>query len=205
MSVADYDPRASWSVEPLSALNFEGWARLMASASTGCFCRYWHFSGDKNTWLARMAFDAEANREEQRAALAAGDGTALGLVARDGDEVVGWLKMARRDRLTKLVQLGPYRRVDSAPTVYAVACLYVAESSRRRGIARALVRAVPAFVASLGGTAVECFPRVPSTELPDAQLMLGTLAHFEELGFERVGGEDTFPVLRLILPPNLDP
>ena len=46
-------------------------AALFRRDEISCFCRYWHFEGGSNDWLARCALDASANEREMIAALAA--------------------------------------------------------------------------------------------------------------------------------------
>ncbi len=187
-------------IEPLAEQHFEGFARLMETSGTGCYCRYWHFAGDKNAWLAKMAFTPEENRDEQRRALSENDGTARGLVAIVDDEIIGWLKIAPRRTLDKLVRLGPYRRAEiPSGDVHGIACLFVREDFRRRGVGADLVRAAADYSRSIGADFVEAFPRKLDTAVADEQLMLGVSTMFDRAGFVREGGEDSFPLLRKAL------
>ena len=60
-------------VAALDASLAPAWSELFAACASSCFCRYWHFEGNKNEWLARCAHDATRNRDEQLACVAAMD------------------------------------------------------------------------------------------------------------------------------------
>ena len=57
-------------VEPLSRSNAGRWAELFGRAASPCFCRYWHFEGTKNDWLAQCAFEPQVNASAMENALA---------------------------------------------------------------------------------------------------------------------------------------
>ena len=67
LEVVAFEPRAT-----LDAL-----AALFERAESPCFCRYWHFEGDKNAWLDRCA-----NRPRRTATRAAGRRSVAGSAAR---------------------------------------------------------------------------------------------------------------------------
>src|SRR5271166_3663353 len=85
------------------------WAELFEACSSSCFCRYWHFEGGKNDWLARCAHEAGENRREHVASLEAGDPPARGLLALEDGVAVGWMKLVPRASLGKLTRLPVYR------------------------------------------------------------------------------------------------
>lgn len=183
-------------VEPLAAHHREGFRALMQAQGLGCFCRYWHFSGNKNQWLERSVFRPEENEEEQFRDPQADD--SLGLVALADGAVVGWLKLAPRAALPKLLAQPVYRPLDlgSPEGVYSVGCFLVDESWRGRGVARALLRAAPALVRARGGHCIEAYPRRASYRLHDAEAQMGPEALFLAEGFEVVHDEAPYPVLQ---------
>jgi ribosomal protein S18 acetylase RimI-like enzyme len=85
------------------------WVALFEACATPCFCRYWHFGGNKNEWLARCANEADQSRREQQASLDRGDPESRGLLAFEGDVALGWMKLVPRECMGKLLGLGVYR------------------------------------------------------------------------------------------------
>src|SRR5262245_14366923 len=80
-------------------------AALFARTGSPCFCRWWHFSGDKNAWLDRCANAPEENRAELLASLGSGRDDARGVVALTHDgKVVGWTKLAPAAAVKKLYE-----------------------------------------------------------------------------------------------------
>ena len=54
-------------VEPLGTSNADAWVALFDACGCACFCRYWHFPGPKNAWLARSSEAVPVNCDEQLA------------------------------------------------------------------------------------------------------------------------------------------
>jgi GNAT superfamily N-acetyltransferase len=200
-------------VVPLEASVFPQWAGLFERAASPCHCRYWHYTGTKNDWLARCAMTPEVNRAEHEAALAAGDPGASGLVALDGDAAVGWMKVTPRASVPKLRKLPVYRALDLGPDegTFSIGCFLVDPAHRRRGVARALVHEVDAFVRARGGRAVEAYPRRAREPLHAEEAWMGPEHLFIEHGFvpvhdDRLAGPvsgtsptSAYPVYRKVL------
>lgn len=170
---------------------------LFERDSSPCFCRYWHFEGDKNAWLARCAGEPEVNRDALSVDLRSGADAARALVALTAQgQCVGWMKLAPRRAVPKLRKLPVYRALDLGDDdgVWSVGCFLVDEAWRGRGVARRLVSEIPRALAPLGARAVEAYPR---QGLHAAEAWTGPAKVFE--AFSRVGGDDAYPVLRLVL------
>jgi GNAT superfamily N-acetyltransferase len=185
-------------ITPLSEENVDAWAALFDASGSACFCRYWHFEGGKNDWLARSFGDPGANRAEQVARVREGSLEARGLVAIGGDDAVGWMKLAPRASLLKLQRQGAYRGVDLGPDdgVWSIGCLLIHPAHRRRGVGRALVVAAPEHVRSWGGRFVEAYPhRVPHAQ-HDEEAWMGPYGLYERLGYARVHDDGPYPVVR---------
>jgi hypothetical protein len=175
---------------------------LFDRAGVACHCRYWHFEGTKNDWLARCAFDAQENARELSEALVAGrhaDGVAV--IARNGDDVVGWAKLFPKANARKLLRQGPYNAYSAThtPDTWCLGCVLVDPSARRGGVARALALGLEAAGRSLGASAIEAFPRVGHGPVSDEELWMGIGDHLEAAGFQGVAGEAPYPVYRLAL------
>jgi GNAT superfamily N-acetyltransferase len=178
-------------------------AELFERCGSSCFCRYWHFPGDKNAWLARCAHDPEANREEFAALLGRGNDEARGLVAVTTDGlVIGWMKLAPAQTLTRLYASRPYRGVPKLgadrPDVVAVGCLLIDPEWRQRGVARALVNQAGRFAREFGARFVEAFPYCGERGAPEL-FWTGPEQLFREAGFAEVARIGQYAVLRLTL------
>ncbi|HEX2876979.1 MAG TPA: GNAT family N-acetyltransferase [Polyangiaceae bacterium] len=123
--------------------------------------------------------------------------------------VVGWLNLSRVSTVPKLFNQRVYRNLPcfqgepgDRENVFAVACCYVAEAERGRGVAHKLLSAAIAEVRAAGGSAIEAFPRAtPEAEkLRADELLLGPEQLFLAAGFKPVSDFRPYPVLRLHLP-----
>jgi GNAT superfamily N-acetyltransferase len=197
---------AALRIEPLGTENVQAWTELFQRASSPCYCRWWHYPGVKNDWLARCAIEPETNRAEAEEAVRSGSPTALGLVALDGGQAVGWMKLSSRVSVPKLRGLPIYRGVDLGPDegVWSIGCFLVDPHHRRRGVAGALVDAAPAFVRARGGVAIEAYPRhTHESEHPrihDEEAWMGPERLYATRGYARVAEQQTtrmYPVYRL--------
>ena len=170
-------------IEPLAPKHAKAWSDLFARAECPCFCRYWHFEGDKNAWLDRCANHPDDNANEAMFDHA--------LVAIDEERVVGHMKIAPRATLPKLRALPVYRALDLGPDegVWSIGCMLIDPAARHRGVARKLVEAAPAFVAERGGSIVEAYPRRAVDRLRDDEAWMGPEALFLATGF-RIVHED---------------
>jgi GNAT superfamily N-acetyltransferase len=186
------------NVEPLDERHAAAWVALFDRSGSPCFCRWWHFTGTKNDWLARCAEHRELNRDEQLALVAARAPEATGLVAMDQDLAVGWMKLTPRSLLPKLLKLGPYRALPRDPDepVWSIGCFLVDPGRRHQGVASALIRASVDHVRGQGGTAIEAYPRRSDHALHDEEAWTGTAALFASCGFTETAGEGPYPVMR---------
>jgi GNAT superfamily N-acetyltransferase len=191
-------------VAALDASLLPALAALFEACACTCHCRYWHFGGNKNEWLARCAFEAGENEREQADLVRAGDPASGGLVALEGDEAVGWMKLAPREALPKLRRLPVYRARDlgDGARVFSVGCFLVHPAHRRRGVAGALLDAAPDHVRAVGGVAIEAYPRRSADELREDEAWMGYERLFLQRGYAELPGGDAipqYPVLRLSL------
>jgi GNAT superfamily N-acetyltransferase len=189
-------------IAPLTADNAGAWAALFEASGCACHCRWWHFTGNKNEWLARCFEEPAKNRDEQTALVRAGAPEAQGLLATEDDgSAVGWMKLAPRALLPKLRRQGAYRPVDLGDDegVWSIGCLLVRPDRRRRGVGRALIEAAPDQVRAWGGRAVEAYPHRVEHALHDEEAWMGPESVFIQLGWQRVHDVAPYPVYRTSL------
>lgn len=192
-------------IEAVSVSHLARLTALFEAASSPCFCRYWHFQGNKNDWLERCAERPEENAAELSAAVRESREDGGGVVAIDGDDdeapVIGWMKLVRRACVPKLRTLPVYRGLDlgDESATFSVGCFLVHPAHRRRGVARALLEGGAAIAARAGVHALEGYPRSASVPLYDEEAWQGPVSLFEACGFEHVAGAAPYPVYRKVL------
>jgi GNAT superfamily N-acetyltransferase len=116
----------------------------------------------------------------------------VGVLAYDGDEVVGWAAVApRADTTFARSRVIPH--VDDAP-VWAVWCMRVRPGHRKKGISHHLLRGAIDFAREGGAPAIEGYPVDNQGEKVDLTMAyVGTRRLFERAGFSKVA--DTGSVL----------
>jgi GNAT superfamily N-acetyltransferase len=188
-------------VAPLSLETAPGWSALFEACGSACFCRYWHFAGGKNDWLARCFERPAENLEEQLARVAERSPEAQGLVALEGELAIGWMKLAPRTVLGKLRRQGAYRPLDLGPDdgVWSIGCFLVHPEHRRRGVARTLVLAADEHVRTWGGRAIEAYPHRAAYPLRDEEAWMGPEGLLVSCGYVATHGDGPYPVYRRTL------
>jgi GNAT superfamily N-acetyltransferase len=193
-------------IEPLGPGNVQAWAALFESGGCTCYCRYWHFEGTRNEWLARSAHESEVSKNEQLALVQQGAPEAGGLVAFEGDTAIGWMKLVPRGVVSKLTARGAYRALPLGPDegVVSIGCFFIHPSHRRKGAARALLLAADAHARTMpGARVIEAYPHHVSHALHDEEAFMGPEALLLSCGFQRVLPEgepgSPYPVLRKTL------
>lgn len=186
--------------EPLGRSRAASLADFFERVESHCYCRYFHFAGDKNEWQARLALAPERNRAELLARAAASP--PQGIVAVAGDAVVGWMSLEPARDLSKLYAQRVYRSLPcfggERAGVYAVGCFLVEPARRRSGIGRALLRAGIDQARRAGARVLEAFPR-RAEGVRNEELWTGPLGLFLAEGFEIVSDQAQYPVLRRAL------
>jgi GNAT superfamily N-acetyltransferase len=178
-------------------------AALFEREACACYCRYFHFPGDKNAWLARLAHAPHENRSEMLTALGARADEMRGVIAlSDAEHAVGWMKLCPATAVEKLYAQRIYRGLPcfsgDRSGVYAVGCFLVDSEHRERGVARALLEAGIEAARRSGARAIEAFPR--RTEPAYAhELWTGPASIFSAAGFREAHAFAPYPVLRLDL------
>lgn len=188
-------------VDKLGPANVGALAELFEAAACPCYCRYWHFTGNKNEWLDRCAHRPEENRAELEEAVRLGDAGARGLVAMENGIAVGWMKLTPRAEVPKLRRLPVYRSLDLGDegSTASVGCFLVSPSHRRTGVARALVTAAEGHARADGVLALEAYPRRAAEPLYDEEAWQGPERVFVERGWTPIHDVGPYPVYRKVL------
>jgi GNAT superfamily N-acetyltransferase len=173
------------SIEPATAGRFDDVATMLGPknpASNVCWCLSHRVDSRTNRELVGPA------RGEYVRALT-GRPVAPGVLAYDGDEVVGWAAVAPRAEL-------PFQRstkiphVDDLP-VWSIWCVRVRPGHRGQGIAHALVRGAADYAAAKGAPAVEGYPVDNQGRKVDLTMaFVGTRSLFEKAGFTKAADTD---------------
>lgn len=145
--------------------------------SNVCWCLSYRIGNKENQALQR-----EARGEKVRELLAQGP---PGVLAYDGDEVVGWAAIhPRRD--TSFATNRRIPQVDDLD-VWSLWCVRVRPGHRGQGIAHHLVAGAVEWARSEGAPAVEAYPVDNRGEKVDLTMAyVGTKALFEAAGFAQV-------------------
>ncbi|HSU74914.1 MAG TPA: GNAT family N-acetyltransferase [Terrabacter sp.] len=176
----------SFEVRPATAERFADVATMLAPtnpASTVCWCLSHRLSTRESRSLLGQARGEFMRRLCER-------DVAPGVLAYDGDEVVGWAAVAPRAEL-------PFERsrkiphVDDLP-VWSAWCLRVRPGHRRQGIALPLLEGAVRYAGEMGAPAVEGYPVDNHGEKVDLTMAyVGTRALFERAGFTKVADTDS--------------
>ena len=141
-------------------------------------------------WCLSHRIDSRLNRElvgparaEHVRDLCSRD-VAPGVLAYDGDEVVGWVAVAPRSTLP-VARSTKIPRVDDLP-VWSVICLRVRPGHRGEGISQVLLGGAVAYARSQGAPAVEGYPVDNQGRRVDLTMAyVGTRRVFEQAGFTK--------------------
>jgi GNAT superfamily N-acetyltransferase len=120
----------------------------------------------------------------------------IGVLAYDGDEVVGWAAVAPRSR-TSFARSNRIPHVDETE-VWSIWCLRVRPGHRGEGISHALLAGAVDFARAQGAPALEGYPVDNKGEKVDLTMaFVGTRGLFEQAGFavaaETTSKLDGFP------------
>lgn len=195
----------SIAIETAGPAHREALLDLFDRAGCPCFCRYFHFEGDKNAWLDRCFNAPGESRRELATALDTGSEEARGVVAIESGagRAVGWLKVTPVTSVRKAYEQRFYRGLTcfggDRTGVFLIGCALVDPAHRRSGLAGAMVAHAVAVARSWGARALEAFPRRPREPVTDEELWTVPEGAFRGLGFVEVSATDPYPVLRCTL------
>ncbi len=193
-------PSMTIDVRPATLERFDDVATMLGPknpASTVCWCLSHRLDSRTSRQLvgaARGDYVRDLCRRE----------VAPGVLAYDGDEVVGWAAVAPRAELP-FARSTKIPHVDDLP-VWSVWCIRVRPGHRRQGISHALLEGAVDYARQHGAPAVEGYPVDNRGEKVDLTMAyVGTRGLFERAGFTKAADTDSisggFPrvVMRLAL------
>jgi GNAT superfamily N-acetyltransferase len=127
----------------------------------------------------------------------------LGVLAYDGEDVVGWAAVAPRAETT-FARNRKIPHVDDLP-VWSLWCIRVRPGFRKHGITSALIDGAVEYARACGAPAVESYPADNGGERMDLTMaFVGTRAMFERAGFTKAADTDSivggFPRILMRLP-----
>jgi len=155
-------------------------------ACGGCWCMSWRLEKGER-WE-----DLKGAKAKRRMRALVKAGRALGALAYEGGEPVGWCSYGPRKDYARLDR-APSLRCDDAERVWSVPCFFIKAGHRGQGVASALLRHAVERIRALGGEIVEGYPVKPARSgkhLPGAFAWTGTRPMFASQGFEVVGNPD---------------
>ena len=175
----------SFEVRPATHARFDDVATMLGPkkpTSNVCWCLSHRLDSRTNKELAGPARRDHVEKLTRRK-------VAPGVLAYDGDEVVGWAAVApRADLPFDRSRLIPH--VDDLP-VWSLWCVRVRPGHRGHGIAPLLVSGAADYARAKGAPAVEGYPVDNKGEKVDLTMaFVGTRSWFEQAGFTKASDTD---------------
>ena len=188
-------------VRPVTAGDAPGMVALFEATGSPCYCRYLHFAGDKNDWLARCALEPHENQRELVDGVKQGSDDTRGIVAEDdAGAIVGWAKLTPAPSVPKAYGQRYYAGLavlrEHRESTLLLGCFLVHPSHRRRSVSRALVQGAVREAKRVGARFIEALPRDVAPPARDEELWTGSIPALLSEGFTPVGGDAAYPVLR---------
>jgi len=170
----------SIEVEPATTARFDDVAAMLGPKnpdSSVCWCLSHRLDSKTNRELVGPARGEYVRRLCSRM-------VAPGVLAYDGDDVVGWAAVAPRSELP-FARSRKIPHVDQLP-VWSVWCIRVRPGHRGRGISSALLDGAVAYARSQHAPAIEGYPVDNKGEKVDLTMAyVGTRTLFERAGFTK--------------------
>jgi GNAT superfamily N-acetyltransferase len=167
------------TVRPLTPDLWPAFADLFGKhgACNGCWCMYWRIGGAYN----------QRPREKNKAAFKAvvKKGPPPGLLAFEGDKVVGWAQLTPRAVLPHLDRGRFTRKLDDVP-VWSLTCFFIRKGHRGKGVMTALLDAAIDYAKAMNAPALEAYPVKTDTKRSNSGMYTGAASSFTRAGFKTV-------------------
>lgn len=169
----------SFTVRPLTEANRSEFEALFESrgAPHYCWCTIYRLSG-------RTHVDNAEKKEVMRRLI--GQNVPVGVLAYDGDKLVGWCSVAPRETHQRLERSRTMPRVTPPETpTWTILCFFVLRVYRGRGVSRALLGGALDYARSQGARIVEAYPY--DTAGHSSSTHRGHSSLFRNFGFRQDG------------------
>jgi GNAT superfamily N-acetyltransferase len=157
-------------------------------ASNGCWCMYWRIGPEYH----------KRPREKNKTALhrIVNQGPPPGLLALDGERVVGWCQLTPRRDLSWLNRKHAPEPVDDVP-VWVASCFYIRRGYRRRGVMSSLIVEALKAAKRASAPALEAYPVDTTQPGSTRNVFTGVASTFRRLGFRTVAHrQPSRPIMR---------
>ena len=146
-------------------------------ACNGCWCMYWRIGGAYN----------QRPREKNKAAFKAivKKGPPPGLLAFEGDKVIGWAQLTPRAALPHLDRGRFTQKIDDVP-VWSLTCFFVRKGHRGQGVMTALLEAAIDHAKAMKAPALEAYPVKTDTKRSNSGMYTGAASSLTRAGFKTV-------------------
>jgi GNAT superfamily N-acetyltransferase len=170
-----------FGVRPLDETTWADFARLVEKHNGvwgGCWCMAFHPEG------VGRSKTPQQNRSEKECRVR--EGRAHAALVYDGATCVGWCQLGSPDELPRIKHKRAYLETLADPPDWRITCFFVDKAYRGRGVASRALAGALEEIARLGGGTVESYPEcVDHRPVSASFLHNGTVAMFEQHGFER--------------------
>ncbi|MEZ5778393.1 MAG: GNAT family N-acetyltransferase [Paracoccaceae bacterium] len=159
----------------------------------GCWCMGFHAKGEG--WGKSAAL----NRKEKEGLVRTGKAHAA--LVYDGAACVGWCQFGSPEELPRIKNRRAYTEGLTELPAWRITCFFSDKAYRGKGVASTALEGAVREIARLGGGLVEGYPEdVEGRSVSGSFLHNGTVAMFEELGFERTRaiGKNRWVMSRLV-------
>ncbi|MGH9134528.1 MAG: GNAT family N-acetyltransferase [Ilumatobacteraceae bacterium] len=158
----------------------------------GCWCMFWRLTNAD--WRATTPTQRKSALADRLA-----ESPPPGVLGYLDDRPVGWCAIATRVEYPRMQSSPTFGPVDDAPS-WAVSCLFIHRTARRRGVGTALVEGAATMAKAYGAPTVDAIPVAPGGRRGSGDLYTGTPSMFEPLGFTEIARrKPERPIVRLTL------
>ena len=151
-----------------------------------CWCQYWRMSASTYGRSTKAQLPKPIAERSNALLSQLKRLTPPGVLAYQDGQVIGWCGFGPRPEMERLVRSRTIPVVGDIP-VWSIVCFFVRSGYRRQGVARSLLQGAIECARAHGAQALEAYPVDPGNRRIDVTFAyVGTLAMFEQEGFDRV-------------------